>query len=126
MLKTKRRLPLKLISGGRKVRTQIFTSYESCVKYVQRKTRSDAISNDTKKLVHNFWLDPDNSRPSPNKNDIKRVRIAPKQFSKHTVHILDKTQTEIFNDFKVKYPDISMSQRTFERLKPFFCSSSNT
>jgi len=120
MLAKKIGLPLKRISGGRKVRTQIFTSDESCFKYVQRKTRSDAISNDTKKLVHNFWLDPDNSRPSPNKNDIKRVRIAPKQFSKHTVHILDKTQTEIFNDFKVKYPDISMSQRTFERLKPFF------
>ncbi|VDI65584.1 Hypothetical predicted protein [Mytilus galloprovincialis] len=113
-------LPVKRISGGKNVRAKILSSEESCWKYIQRKTRKDAISPEIKKIAYDFWLHPDNSRPSPNKTDIKRVRIAPKQFSKHTIHILDKTQTEIFHEFKIKYPEISMNQRTFERLKPFF------
>ncbi|CAC5424453.1 unnamed protein product [Mytilus coruscus] len=113
-------LPVKRISGGKNVRAKILSSEESCWKYIQRKTRKNAISHEIKKIAYDFWLHPDNSRPSPNKTDIKRVRIAPKQFSKHTIHILDKTQTEIFHEFKIKYPEVSMNQRTFERLKPFF------
>ena len=59
-------------------------------------------------------------RPSCNKNDIKRVRLGPKIYSKHAVYLLEKTQTEIFSSFQEVYPDIKISQRTFERLKPYF------
>jgi hypothetical protein len=39
------------------------------------------------KLAYNFWIDPNNSRPYGSKNDMKRVRIGPKQFSKHPIYI---------------------------------------
>jgi cell division septation protein DedD len=43
------------------------------------------ISDEIRKLAYNFWIDPNNSRPYGNKNDMKRVRIGPKQFSKHII-----------------------------------------
>ena len=109
-------LPLKRLSTGKRVRTQIFNSEKSCWTFIERKTRNDCISDEIRKLAYNFWIDPNNSRPSGNKNDMKRVRIVPKQFSKHLIYILDKPQTEVFT----RHPDIKMSQRTFERLKPYF------
>ncbi|XP_071153191.1 uncharacterized protein [Mytilus edulis] len=35
-------------------------------------------------------------------------------------HVLEKTQTEVYISFKEKYPDLKISQRLFERLKPYF------
>ena len=93
-------LPLKRLSTVKRVLTQIFTSEKSCWTFIGRKTRNDCISDDIRKLAYNFWIDPNNSRPSGNKNDMKRVRFGPKQFSKakHPIYILDKPQTEVFND----------------------------
>jgi hypothetical protein len=45
------------------------------------------ISDEIRKLAYNFWIDPNNSRPYGNKNDMKRVRIGPKQFTKHPIYI---------------------------------------
>jgi hypothetical protein len=110
-------LPLKRLSTGKRVRTQIFTSEKSGWTFIERKTRNDCISDEIRKLAYNLWIDPNNSRPYGNKNDMKRVRIDPKQFSKHPIYIytciLDKPQTEVFNDFCTRHPDIKMSQRTF-------------
>ncbi|CAG2205864.1 unnamed protein product [Mytilus edulis] len=36
------------------------------------------------------------------------------------IHILEKTQTEVYTAFLAEYPDIKMSQRFFEKCKPFF------
>ena len=80
-------LPLKRLSTGKRVRTQIFTSEKSCWTFIERKTRKDCISDEIRKLAYNFWIDPNNSRPYGNKNDMKRVRIGPKQFSKHPIYI---------------------------------------
>jgi hypothetical protein len=77
---------------------------KSCWTFIERKTRNECISNEIRKLAYNFWIDPNNSRPSGNKNDMKRVCIGPKQFSKHPIYILDKPQTEVFNDFCTRHP----------------------
>ncbi|CAC5399190.1 unnamed protein product [Mytilus coruscus] len=87
LLSRKLGLPLKRISKGKRVRTQIFTSEKSCWTYIERKTRKDAITDDVKKIAYNFWTDPNTSRPSGNKNDTKRIRIGPKQFLKHPIYI---------------------------------------
>ncbi|CAC5389941.1 unnamed protein product [Mytilus coruscus] len=123
LLSRKLGLPLKRLSKGKRVRTQIFTSEKSCWTYIERKTRKDAITDDVKKIAYKFWTDSNTSRPSGNKNDTKRIRIGPKQFLKHPIYILDKSQTEVFNDFCINNPNIKMNQRTFERLKSYFVRS---
>lgn len=58
--------------------------------------------------------------PSANKNDFKRVRIGPKSYASHMKYILEKTQTEVYLEFKDKVPHIKISQRLFEKIKPYF------
>lgn len=108
------------IKGGKRIRTEILHSQESAYEYTKRKTRSDAITNDVKETVFDYWLRDGNSRPSNNKNDVKRVRIGPKMYSVHTNYILEKTQTEVYQQFQKDYPDIKIGQRAFERCKPYF------
>ena len=93
--------------------------------YTKRKTRCDALSDDTQKLMLNFWCSPENSHPTGNKTDVKRVRLGPQKYSSHPVQILEKTQTEVFHNFQSAFPNINVSQRVFERCKPFFVRSAN-
>lgn len=106
--------------GGKRIRTQILKSEKSCFEITKRKTRSDAVTEDTKRIVFDFWCSPSISRTSSNKKDIKRMRIAPNTFSSHQIHLLEKTQTEAYLEFKCKHPEINISQRLFENYKPFF------
>jgi hypothetical protein len=78
-------LPLKRLSIGKRVRTQIFTSEKSRWTFIERKTRNDCISDEIRKLSYNFWIDPNNFRLSGNTNDMNRVRIVPKQLSNHPI-----------------------------------------
>ena len=87
---------------------------------MHRKTRSDALSENDRRLAFEFWASPSNSRPTGNKNDVKKKRLGPKEYIEHEKQILEKTQTEIFQDFKKKYPEVTMKQRAFEKCKPFF------
>jgi len=52
-----------------------------CWTYTKRKTRQDALNENHKKLIYNFWFDPENSRPSGSKHDVKRLNL----YSKHPV-----------------------------------------
>ena len=36
------------------------------------------------------------------------------------IHVLDKTQTEVYLEFSKCHPEIKVSQRMFEKLKPFY------
>jgi hypothetical protein len=108
------------LSGGKRIRTAILKSEKSCYEFTKRKTRADATSGEVKKLAYDFWLSPAISRTTGNKKDIKRERTAPKQYVSHQIQILEKTQTEVFLDFKAKYPDIKISQRLFESYRPFY------
>ena len=49
------------------------------------------------------------SRVVPNKNTgIVRKRLPPKTYVSHPRHILEKTQTEAYLEFKRKYPHVKM------------------
>lgn len=87
---------------------------------VQQQKRNDAISDEHCKLACDFWASPGISRPTGNKRDIIRERIGPKNYHEHEKQILEKTQNEIYEEFKKKYPEVQMGQRTFESCKPFF------
>ena len=86
---------------------------------VSRKTRSDAISDDTKQLAYDFWASPYISRPKGNK-DIFGERVVANTYLTHEKQLLDKSQTEVYLKFKKKYPEIKIGQRTFKKCKPFF------
>ena len=86
----------------------------------KRRTRCDAIPDEHKKLAQEFWSSPGVSRTTGNKKDVKRERIGPKQYVSHEKHILEKTQTEVYKEFKEMYPDVRMGQRAFEKCKPFY------
>lgn len=106
--------------GGKRIRTQILKTEKSCFEITKRKTRSDAVSENVKRTVFDFWCSPSVSRTSSNKKDIKRMRISPKTYSSYQIQFLEKTQTEAYLEFKSKYPEIKISQRLFENYKPFF------
>lgn len=108
------------IAAGSRVRTRILTSEKSCWKLTEKKNRNNNIPNDHKRLAYNFWLSKGVSRPTANKKDIKRERLDSHVFVSHMIHILEKSQTEAYNEFCTAHPHVKMSQRTFERLKPFF------
>lgn len=101
-------------------RASALANRESAWIYMHRKTRSDALSEEDRRLAFEFWASPGSSRPTGNKNDIKRKRLGPKEYIEHEKQILEKTQSEIFEDFKRKFPEIAMKQRAFENCKPFF------
>ncbi|CAG2234147.1 unnamed protein product [Mytilus edulis] len=104
------------LSGGKRIRTSVFRSEKSCYEFTKRKTRSDITPDITKKQAYDFWISPMVSRTSPNKTDVKRSRIGPREYVSQQIHLLEKTQTEVFLEFKAKYPDFKISQR----YKPFF------
>lgn len=110
----------KRIAAGRRMRTRILKSDESCWTITDKKNRSNKISDIDKRKAYNYWLSNNVSRPTGNKKDIKRERLAPHIFVSHMIHVLEKTQTEVYTEFLRDNPEIVMSQSSFERMKPFF------
>ena len=83
-------------------RASALANRESAWMYMHRKTRSDALSERERTLAFEFWASPGNSRSTGNKSDVKRKRLGPKEYIEHKKQILEKTQSEIFQDFKKK------------------------
>lgn len=76
--------------GGKTIRTQILKTDKSCFEITKRKTRNDALSEDVKKTIFDFWCSPSISRTTSNKKDIKRMRLGPKIYSSHQIQLLEK------------------------------------
>lgn len=119
-LSSKLGVSTRKLHGGNKLRKTILTSEGSAYTLIDRRIRKNAISNDVKRIAYNFWLSAGVSRPTGNKKDVKRERMGPNIYVRHMVHLLEKTQTEVYVAFKQAHPDIQISQRSFEKCKPFF------
>ncbi|WAR06387.1 hypothetical protein MAR_021756 [Mya arenaria] len=119
---TARKLGLRRwrVTGGYKKRTVYLTSEKACYTATSRKARSDKLIDATKHIIYDAWLSPNNSRPTGNKADVKRLRTGYKTYLSHPLYIMEKTQSEIYEDFKMTHSNIKISQRCFERLRPFF------
>ena len=87
---------------------------------VKRKRRNDATPKEHLKIACDFWASPGISRSTGNKKDIVRERIAANEYIEHDKQVMEMTQNEAFNEFKAKFPDVKMGQRTFENCKPFY------
>ena len=83
-----------------------------------RVPRSDRIVETVKNLIIHFWID--NTFPSPNRRDIIKQRIGPKEYIQHAKHWLDVTQHELYLSFCNLNPNIKIGKTMFERLKPYF------
>lgn len=85
----------------------------------KRRTRCDAIPEEQKLLAQDFWSSPGISRTTGNKKDCKKS--ASDQNSTFGMkNKFWKKQTEVYKEFRNKYPDIHMGQRAFEKCKPFY------
>lgn len=85
----------------------------------KRKTRRDAVKEQTKEVVYDYWK-LEASRPTGNKKGLIRKRVGVKTWVEHPKHVLEKTQTEAYVEFTSIHPEIKISQRKFENLKPSF------
>lgn len=69
----------------------------------KRKVRADAIGEDVKEIVYDYWTH-QASQPTGDKNDVLQSRTGKKQYVQHARHILEKSQTEAFIEFKRASP----------------------
>ena len=60
------------------------------------------------------------SRPTVNKKDLIRKCVGVKTWVEHPKHMLENTHTEGHVEFASMHPEIKISQRNFENLKPYF------
>lgn len=97
-----------------------------CWSFSSRLPRSDRkLTNEIKIIIENFLHD--HTRVSPNIKDVleEKKSLGSKDYKpEHAKHFLDMTQTQLYNKFvndKVLSPfNISVSQRSFEKCKPWY------
>lgn len=107
------------ISKAIKTREEILKDDKASWLYIKRKVRKDALSEENKKKIFNYWSNTA-SRPTGDKKDFTKKRIGKKEYIRHAKHVLEKTQTEAYQEFKELHPEVTVKQRKFESLKPFF------
>ena len=112
-------LDRKSIRSGIKRRMEILKGEEPSWLVSKRKVRFDAVSEEVKREVYDFWAT-QASCPTGDKKDFVRYRTGKNQYTEHAKHILEKSQTEAFLEFQVLHPDVKLKQWKFESLKPFF------
>lgn len=112
-------LDRRSIKSGIEKREMILKGEEPSWLETKRKTRRDAVTEETKEVVYDYWKMVA-SRPTGNKKDLIRKRVGVKTWVEHPKHVLEKTQTEAYVEFASMHPEIKISQRKFENLKPYF------
>ena len=81
----------KRLSNAYKHRVKTLRSDKSCWLFTERQTRSDSIPSEHRKLAYYFWSSPGISRPTGNKKDIIRKRVAVRTYTCHANQVLEKT-----------------------------------
>lgn len=61
----------------------------------ERQTRSDSIPSEHRKLAYDFWSSPGISRPTGNKKDTIRKRVAVRTYTCHANQVLEKTDWSV-------------------------------
>ena len=87
------------IRSGIKHRKRVLSDTSEGCTAVKRKRRNDATPVERLKFACDFWASPEISRPTGNKKDIVRERIAPKGYTEHKKQALEMTQSEAFHEF---------------------------
>lgn len=109
----------KSISKAIQRREKVLNGHLPSWQYTKRKVRQDAISDEDGKVIYDYWMKVA-SRPTGDKKDVVKQRTGKQQYVQHAKHVLEKTQTEAYLEFRDFHPEIQVKQRKFENLKPFF------
>ncbi|KAK3753750.1 hypothetical protein QZH41_005245 [Actinostola sp. cb2023] len=109
----------KQVSKGISHRAKVLKGDETCWLETKRKVRVDAMKEEEKQLIYDYWA-MQASRPTGSKNEKIRKRLGKGKYLEHAKHVLEKTQTECFKEFQILHPEVKVKQRKFEQLKPFF------
>lgn len=80
--------------------------------------KQNKITDEQKLCIKSFWLSSGVSRPTGNKRDMRRERLDQNVYAMRPLQILEMSQKEAFQKFKEEHPEIDISLRTFESLKP--------
>ncbi|MCO5604106.1 hypothetical protein L7F22_058264 [Adiantum nelumboides] len=80
--------------------------------------QSNIVKSKVRDLLYVFWSS--ETQILPNKKDICRKKIGRKSVVKHPVHLLNDSQIELYQRFKRAHPEVEISLRCFEALKPYF------
>ena len=107
------------VSKGISHRQKVIKGDEACWIVTKRKVRMDAIKEEEKRMIYDYWTH-QASRPTGSKKDKMRHRLGRGEYVEHAKHVLEKTQTECFQEFQQLHPEIKIKQRKFEQFKPFF------
>ena len=112
-------LDRRSVSQGIKRRFEVLKGDEPSWLLTKRKPRVDSLSEEVKNSVCLYWTF-EASRPTGDKKDIIKKRIGPKLYIEHAKHVLEQTQSEAYFNFRAANPEVKISQRKFEGLKPYF------
>lgn len=85
---------------------------------VCRAPRNGKVLDEWRGIVIEFWNE--NSRVSSNRRDVLTHRISRGVREEHQKQFLDISQTELFHKFQDAHPNITIGQRTFEAMKPWY------
>jgi hypothetical protein len=80
-----------------------------------RKKRKDAIPEEWKQTIHDWWEQ--NTRVYNNQSKTVGKR---RREGEHAKHFKEDTNTELFQRFQAEHTEITVGQRTFEMLMPHF------
>ena len=69
-----------------------------------------------KGLVQSFWHD--HTRPSSNRKDVLKLRRGSKDHEPHIKHLLDITQTELYERFRNEHKELNLGQRFLRNVSP--------
>ena len=105
-------------------RDKIIEGEAECCLNTKNSSYTWALSEETQQKVYEHWIKPGVSRnPGTSKSQWKKKRIGPSTYLSHCRMVLECTQHEAFLAFREENPDVQISERSFERLKPFFVTS---
>ena len=81
------------VSKGIAQREKVLKGDEACWIVTRRKVRMDAVKEEDKRLIYDYWTY-QASRPTGSKKDRMRQRVRKGEYVEHVKHVLEKTQTE--------------------------------
>ena len=68
-----------------------------------------------------FYLKDNNSRPSPNVRDVRRVRMADGTSELKAKRLITMNSSELYQNFCADNPDVQIHYSTFTKLRPVWC-----
>ena len=88
------------------------------IKNPQKNASSNALSNETLKLVKSFYENDSNSCVMPGKKEVLIVRDVNSPREKFRKRLLLDDISNLFNKFKEKYPECKLGKSKFFELRP--------